>query len=171
MLEKIFPFLIPSFFTMEKLISFIKFIVKCNWKNFKWRRSITQFYRVCLWGLLWYRYHFYTEPYLISVPVPTFWLVTVLVPHTKSYGSYDSGSTTLVITAPVPGSATLPASQLNVIQWGTGFAALATGAAQILPTQRKLCRTVTIFYGYGSGSDFWKVMVPVLTFEKFRFRL
>jgi hypothetical protein len=26
------------------------------------------------------------------------------------------------------------------------------------------CRTVTIFYG--SGSDFWKVMVPVLTFEK-----
>ncbi len=32
------------------------------------------------------------------------------------------------------------------------------------------CGTVTIFYG--SGSDFWKVMVPVLTFEKlwFRFR-
>ena len=29
-------------------------------------------------------------------------------------------------------------------------------------------RTVTIFYGSGSGSDFWKVMVPVLvpTFKK-----
>ncbi len=25
-------------------------------------------------------------------------------------------------------------------------------------------------YFYGSGSDFWKVMVPVPTFEKFRFR-
>ncbi len=39
------------------------------------------------------------------------------------------------------------------------------------------CGTVTIFYGSGSGSDFWKVMVPVPvpTFEKlwfrFRFRL
>ena len=36
------------------------------------------------------------------------------------------------------------------------------------------CGTVTIYYGSGSGSgsDFWKVMVPVLTFEKlwFRFR-
>jgi hypothetical protein len=34
------------------------------------------------------------------------------------------------------------------------------------------CGTVTIFYGSGSGSDFWKVMVPVPTFEKlwFRFR-
>ncbi len=46
------------------------------------------------------------------------------------------------------------------------------------------CGTVTIFYGSGSGSDFWKVMVPVPvptfekvmvpvpvpTFEKLRFR-
>ncbi len=34
------------------------------------------------------------------------------------------------------------------------------------------CGTVTIFYGSGSGSYFWKVMVPVPTFEKlwFRFR-
>ncbi len=33
------------------------------------------------------------------------------------------------------------------------------------------CGTVTIFYG--SGSDFWKVMVPfpVPNFEKLRFRL
>ncbi len=35
---------------------------------------------------------------------------------------------------------------------------------------RQCCGTVTIFYGSGSGSDFWKVMVPVpvpvLTFEK-----
>ncbi len=33
---------------------------------------------------------------------------------------------------------------------------------------RQCCGTVTIFLGSGSGSDFWKVMVPVpvLTFEK-----
>jgi hypothetical protein len=39
---------------------------------------------------------------------------------------------------------------------------------------RQRCGTVTIFYGSGSGSDFWKFMVPVPvpTFEKccFRFR-
>ncbi len=34
------------------------------------------------------------------------------------------------------------------------------------------CGTVTIFYssGCGSGYDFWKVMVPVPTFDKLRFR-
>jgi hypothetical protein len=34
--------------------------------------------------------------------------------------------------------------------------------------QNQCCGTVTIFYGSGSGSDFWKVMVPVPipTFEK-----
>ncbi len=38
-------------------------------------------------------------------------------------------------------------------------------------THRQCCGTVTIFYD--SGSDFWKVMVSVPTFEKlwFRFRL
>ncbi len=37
-------------------------------------------------------------------------------------------------------------------------------------TQNQCCGTVTIYYG--SGSDFWKVMVPVPipTFEKFWFR-
>ncbi len=35
---------------------------------------------------------------------------------------------------------------------------------------RQCCGTVTINYGSGSGSDFWKVLVPVLTFEKFWFR-
>ncbi len=42
-------------------------------------------------------------------------------------------------------------------------------------TSPQCCGTLTIFYGSGSGSDFWKVMVPVPvpTFEKlwFRFRL
>jgi hypothetical protein len=33
------------------------------------------------------------------------------------------------------------------------------------------CGTVIILYGSCSGSDFWKVMVPVPTFDKFRFRL
>jgi hypothetical protein len=35
-------------------------------------------------------------------------------------------------------------------------------------TIEQCCGTVTIFYGSGSGSDFWKVMVPapVPTFEK-----
>jgi len=32
------------------------------------------------------------------------------------------------------------------------------------------CGTVTIYYGSGSCSDFWKVMVPVPTFEKWWFR-
>jgi hypothetical protein len=37
---------------------------------------------------------------------------------------------------------------------------------------KQRCGTLTILYGSGSGSDFWKVMVPVPTFEKlwFRFR-
>ncbi len=39
-------------------------------------------------------------------------------------------------------------------------------------TVRQCCGTVTIYYGSGSGSDFWKVMVPVPvpTFERFWFR-
>ncbi len=32
------------------------------------------------------------------------------------------------------------------------------------------CGTVTIYNGSGSGSDLWKVLVPVPTFEKFWFR-
>ncbi len=37
---------------------------------------------------------------------------------------------------------------------------------------QQCCGTVTIFYGSGSGSDFWKVTVPVpvRTFEKLWFR-
>ena len=39
-------------------------------------------------------------------------------------------------------------------------------------TASQCCGTVTIYYGSGSGSDFWKVMVPVPvpTFEKLWFR-
>jgi hypothetical protein len=44
----------------------------------------------------------------------------------------------------------------------------------LLCSLTQCCGTVTIYYGSGSGSDFWKVMVPVpvpvLTFEKWWFR-
>jgi hypothetical protein len=36
--KKISPFYIPSFLQGKKLINFIKFIVKCQWKNVKWRK-------------------------------------------------------------------------------------------------------------------------------------
>ncbi len=51
-----------------------------NEKNVKWRKWNTQFYTVCLWELL--SYHFITvlEPEFITVPVPTFWQVTVPIP-------------------------------------------------------------------------------------------
>ncbi len=36
----------------------------------------------------------------------------------------------------------------------------------ITKTFLQRCGTVTIFFGSCSGSDFWKIMVPVRTFEK-----
>jgi len=40
--------------------------------------------------------------------------------------------------------------------------------ADLKPTlpNKQRCGTVTILYGSGSGSHFWKVMVPVSTFKK-----
>ncbi len=49
----------------------------------------------------------------------------------------------------------------------------AQHSVQFFPHQRggggQCCGTVTIFYGFGSSSDFWQVSVPLPTIDKFRF--
>ncbi len=41
----------------------------------------------------------------------------------------------------------------------------STDITSLIEQNKQRCGTVTIFYG--SGSDFWKVMVPVPTFDTF----
>ncbi len=83
-LEKILPFYILSFFTRKKLISFIKFNVKSEWKNVKCRKSNTQFYTVCLWEHFWYVPFYYGSGTVINCGSgSSFWQVTVTVPQGK----------------------------------------------------------------------------------------
>ncbi len=61
---------------------------------------------------------------------------------------------------------------LNFIFWSAGCSLLRAECFSC--TLDQCCGTVTIYYGSGSGSDFWKVRVPVSvpvpTFEKLLFR-
>ncbi len=134
-------FYILSFFTRQKLISFIKFIVKCEWKKFKWReiKYTILYYVFVITFVIPFYYGSGTVTYYSSLfDKLWFWFRF----HTaKSYSSYGSGSTTLK-----------PACRRGCFLLG----------GHCIKKQKQRCGTVTIFYG--SGSNFWKVMVPVFIF-------
>ncbi len=91
------------FFTRKKLISFIKFIfkiIKCDWKNAKWRKSNTQFFtvpvRTCDSILLRFRFLFFYGKSYGSGSATLLWSVSATKIGTKRIRRYSSRPITLL---------------------------------------------------------------------------